>query len=507
MKLTYEILKNELAERTHCEVYGIKQGQVFAESPKLYEDKMQIVTDFCYVAKSAPSKLAHFQSNVLFIICDSIQETVWERASCSLLCFKTAQSLRHVMNTLLDVFAKYRQWSDALLTTLHESGPIDALLKLSIPIFENPLFLIDSRFFRIAEASPGDPPDFSSPTGKVDETWIVRGKDELIGAIENKEPFFRHLTDDYPRLFINMIEKEYLLGNLSIQASNRPLREYDDYLLVHLATIVHTAMLRFASSDYSWQHRLEGMFSEIIAGGTVREDEFNQALSYFGYTQGDQFRCLALRIPTPSGKEFIRNFLRLLGPQNPALYIPTSGEIAAMVLNVSFAMRQNIEPISFIEGKVNALGFRVGVSDAYDDLLVSQQYFAQSCYALKCGEVAQVEKSVLLFSDYCLDYILENVSGDLKPSMLWNDGFRKLIVHDAKGRANYVETLRAYLYNNLNAHRAAAKLYISRNSLLSQLERIQSLIGEDLNDPSVRFRYELSLLLYDKWNDAQKRPL
>jgi DNA-binding PucR family transcriptional regulator len=49
--------------------------------------------------------------------------------------------------------------------------------------------------------------------------------------------------------------------------------------------------------------------------------------------------------------------------------------------------------------------------------------------------------------------------------------------------------------------RAAAALYMSRNSFLSRLGRVNALIEEDLFDPKVRFRYELSLLLYDKWKE------
>jgi DNA-binding PucR family transcriptional regulator len=83
--------------------------------------------------------------------------------------------------------------------------------------------------------------------------------------------------------------------------------------------------------------------------------------------------------------------------------------------------------------------------------------------------------------------------------MLWKEGFRRLLDHDATGRANYIDTLRVYLDNNFNAQKAAAALHISRNSLLSQLERINVLLDEDLRDLKVRFRYELTLLLYDKY--------
>jgi DNA-binding PucR family transcriptional regulator len=190
------------------------------------------------------------------------------------------------------------------------------------------------------------------------------------------------------------------------------------------------------------------------------------------------------------------------------MYVPTNGEIAAMVLSATRAERQGIDVISMMEDKLKSFGYRVGLSDRFENLLFTQHYFAQARYALESGEATQDGTYVSLFADFCLDYILEHCSGNLRPSMLWKEGFRRLLDHDIKGRANYIETLRAYLDHNLNAQRAAAALYISRNSLLSQLERIHALLDEDLKDPDVRFRYELSLLLYDKYmNEYLKERL
>jgi Regulator of polyketide synthase expression len=291
------------------------------------------------------------------------------------------------------------------------------------------------------------------------------------------------------------------LGNLSIQASNRELRRGDGYLLTHLASVVQIAMLRSANLGNKRRSLVENMLSEIINGEDVDEEEFFRVLSSFGYTPGEQSKCLAIRIPKPSEKEYIRNFLYHLGTMIPAMYIPTNGEIAAMVVSATRAKRQGIDVMSIMEDKLKAFGYRAGLSDRYDNLLFTQQYFAQAQYALESGEANQESKYVSLFSDYCLDYILENCSGKLRPAMLWKEGFNRLLDHDINGRADYIDTLRAYLDNNLNGQRAADALYISRNSFLSRLERINALLNEDLDDPKVRFRYELSLLLYDKYKN------
>lgn len=499
MKLTYEILRTELSERTKSKVSGINNDCGLIESPMLFEQGMMTSSEHCYVSESIPARGSNCEKKTLFIICGVVLEESLKECEDSILYFSAPQSMVHVMNVLQDIFAKYRHWEEDLLESLHESGSLDALLRLSLQIFENPLFLIDSKFNLIADAVPGLPPDFERPKEKVGEIWIIRGKDELIRARDVHEPYFKHLPNDYPRLFINLSEGEHFLGNLSIQASHRELREYDGYLLTHLASVVRTAMLRFGTTDSKRRNLLENMLSRIITGEAVDAEEFVRVISYIGITPGEQFRCLAIRIPKPSGKEFIRYFLQHLGTQVPAMYVPTNGEIAAMVLRVSMAKQQGIDVISIMEKELKSFGLRVGLSDRYDDLLFTQHYFAQARYALERGEATQDGGYVSLFADYCLDYILENCPGNLKPTMLWSEGFRRLIDHDLKGRTSYIETLRAYLDNNLNANRAAAALYITRNAFLSRLERINALLDENLKDPKVRFRYELSLLLYDKW--------
>ncbi len=500
MKLTYEIIRNELAEKIDCKVSGINLDSGLIESPMLFEQDMLTSTEYCYVAKSLPPKECNYDKNTLFIICGEVLEESLKYCNNSILYFSNPQSIHFVMNSLVKIFTKYSQWDNDLLESLRKSDSLESLLKLSLPIFENPLILIDSRFYVLAFAGHDETPDFVHPKEKVDEIWIIHGKDDLIRARKDDEqPYYRHIPKDYPRLFINMSKDEYLLGNLSIQASHRDLRGCDGYLLTHLAGVVQTAMLRSVIPVDERRSLVEKMMSEIIAGGIVDVDVFTRVLSSFGVTPGDQAQCLALRIPWPSEKEYIRNFLHHLGTQIPAMYIPTNGDIAAMIMSTSRAERQGIDVFSILEDKLKSFKYRVGLSDRYDNLLLTQHYFEQAKFALESGEARKDDKFVFLFEDYSLDYILENCSGKLKPNMLWKEGFRRLIDHDITGRANYIDTLRVYLDNNLNAQRAATVLQISRNSLLSQLLRINALIEEDLKDPIVRFRYELSLLLYDKY--------
>jgi hypothetical protein len=500
MKLNYDILYVELTERFDFKVHGKNNGCELIERPMLYEQGMTTSLDCCYISESVPQKKSKSEKKILFIICGEVNEESINGCKDSILYFSKPQSVFVIMNAIVGIFNKYFEWEKNLLESLHETNSLEVLLQLSIPIFNNPLYLIDSGFFVLAFAPSDLAPNFVIHNQKVDESWIIKGKDDLIRARNiNEQPYFRHLSNDFPRLFINLSEGEYLLGNLSIQASQRELRECDGYLLTYLASVVRIAMLRYGTTENDQRNIVERMLSTIIKGDIVDPEELAKVLSSFRVIPGEQFQCLAIRIPKPSGKEYIRNFLHQLGTQIPSMYVPMDGEIAAMILSATRAAKQKIDMISVLEDKLKSFGFRVGLSDKYENSLFTKQYFAQAQYALEKGETALDGKNVSTFADCCLDYILENCYGDLKPIMLWKEGFKKLLDHDTTGRANYIETLRAYLDNNLNTQRTAEVLHISRNSLLSQLERINALVHEDFDDPKVRFRYELTLLLFDKY--------
>jgi hypothetical protein len=500
MKLNYDILRTELAERFDCKVNGKDNSCELIERPMLFEEGMTTSLDCCYISESIPQKKSKSEKKLLFIICGEVNEESINRSKDSILYFSKPQSVFLVMNAIVEIFDKYYEWEKDLLESLHETNSLDALLQLSMPIFKNPLYLIDSGFYVLAFAPSDLSPDFVMHNQKVDESWIIRGKDDLISVRNiHEQPYFRHLPNDFPRLFINLSEGEYLMGNLSIQASHRDLRECDGYLLTHLASIVRIALLRYGTTANDQRSLVERMLTTLISGGNVDPEELAKVMTSFRVTPGEEFQCIAIRIPKPSGKEYIRNFLHNLGTQIPSIYIPLEGEIAAMVMSTTRAVRQKIDVISVLDEKLKSFGFRIGLSDRFDNLIFLQQYFTQAQYALEQGETALNGKNVSTFTDCCLDYILDNCYGELKPVMLWKEGFKKLLDHDIRGRANYIETLRAFLDNNLNTQRTAEVLHISRNSLLSQLERINALVVEDFDDPNVRFRYELSLLLFDKY--------
>jgi hypothetical protein len=502
MKFTFEILCVELAKRMDAEIKCAGDSYGIVESPMLFEPGAAILSKYCYVSECFPPVPHEAKSETIFIVCGAVAKESLREDGFGVIFFPNPQPVTRVMNAVLETFEKYWRWEAELLTALHESESLDGILRPGVRIFDNPLYLIDADYNTVAMAAPASQRNYERSMEPGDAVWIIRGKDDLVRAKNVHVPYLRHLPDDFPRMFINLSEGKRFLGVLSIQASHRPFRGGDEHLLIYLSDIIKKAMSRLGATDNKHRNLFKNMLSGILAGGGVSVEDFAHVLTSVGIDGEERFRCLAIGIPRPSGEEFTRYFLQHLGLRLPAVSIPSDEEFAAMILRVSVAEQQGINVNTVLESELKSFGLRSGMSDEYGDLLLTRHYFAQARYALERGGPAEDgDCCVPVFSDHCLSYILDRCCGDLRPSMLWTEGFRRLAEHDmGKSRVNYIETLRAYLHNNLNDSRTAAALYITRNSFLSRLERIRALIGDDLTNPKVRFRYELSLLLYERWD-------
>ena len=81
-----------------------------------------------------------------------------------------------------------------------------------------------------------------------------------------------------------------------------------------------------------------------------------------------------------------------------------------------------------------------------------------------------------------------------------------LVEADRANGSALVSTLKAYLHNNCNLVKAAAELFIHRNTLLYRLNTIRQLLGKEINDPFVKNELFNSLMALDLLGIEQSAP-
>lgn len=135
-------------------------------------------------------------------------------------------------------------------------------------------------------------------------------------------------------------------------------------------------------------------------------------------------------------------------------------------------------------------------SIGFDDLLKLRYIYEDTFSAL--GFACRDENKIRFHKSerYLSLVLLQRCRKTLPAEEYYPDFFRRLIEHDKKTGKTYLETLSAYLDSGRNTNAAAKKIYMHRNTMVQQLERIEQILGISLEDSETVFFLQLCIRLY-----------
>ena len=88
---------------------------------------------------------------------------------------------------------------------------------------------------------------------------------------------------------------------------------------------------------------------------------------------------------------------------------------------------------------------------------------------------------------------------------LSHPGIITLAKYDETNRTDFCAILKQYMMNDRNQAKTARELFFHRNTLQHKINMIETIIGEQLDDPNIRQRLMFSLLVLEYIRDFQKK--
>lgn len=147
-----------------------------------------------------------------------------------------------------------------------------------------------------------------------------------------------------------------------------------------------------------------------------------------------------------------------------------------------------------------------GVSISFNNILIINEFFYQSIYALNIDKYLGNNLNIAFFEDYIEYYLFKICSNDkdnlykLDLLTLIHPALKRLKDYDENKNTNLLETLREYLINNRNSNLTASKLNIHRSTFFYRFHKIESIMNISLNNNDNLFKLELSLKILDYIN-------
>ena len=136
-------------------------------------------------------------------------------------------------------------------------------------------------------------------------------------------------------------------------------------------------------------------------------------------------------------------------------------------------------------------------SVGFNDLLKLRYIYEDTRSALELAVEEEPERRCHRSERYLARVFLKQCRRLMPAEEYYPDFFRRLVEHDERTGKTYVRTLAAYLDNGRNTNAAAKQLYMHRNSMVQQLDRIEQILGISVDDSETGFLLQMCIRLYE----------
>lgn len=157
------------------------------------------------------------------------------------------------------------------------------------------------------------------------------------------------------------------------------------------------------------------------------------------------------------------------------------------------------------EVQVNKCQILLGIGERTTDIQDYHVSYQQSIQALNVVKSRFSDDGFSMFEDLGSYTIFSQFKETKAIQLFLKKYMEPLLKYSEDKNIDLCHTLYVFLQNNGNVKITAEDLFIHRSSLLYRLEKIESLIGEDINNAEVRLNLMMAFKLFDLYGDQMTK--
>ncbi len=427
----------------------------------------------------------------------------------NMLWFESPITLPRLITLVAERFDYYNQWELAILESVNRGDPIRDLGKISEPVLNRPLIMWDALLqtvFSVWEESHYElPPNFFDLSDM--SAWPEAGFEETMEFLKkeqpNKEAYILPPIFGYRSLCKNLFIDGEHIATISADEVDREFNARD-YVLIDVLAKHLTANLRFnpqvvVSTTDDMRMHLEHMLSRQ----PVSSNDIEGDIAKMGWSVSDTYFCMVVAPRTSSYSDPLLSVIgdRMARKSGETVYTVFEHAIV-LVVNQSMANRSVPDEARTYANEIERLlkcieseevDASVGISGCYRSFFELEPFYRQARRAIELGEKSGGNDRYFKFDDFLVDHLVDRVLEDASPDTVYLSGLSRLLEYDRRNGTDLIETLAAYLANDMWHTKTAAALYMHRNTLSNRLKIIERVGGMDLSDPDVQLALRFGL--------------
>ena len=409
-----------------------------------------------------------------------------------------------LLDQLLEVFAQFQSWEDAIDLLLYRSAGLQELCELGSQLLENPVCIHDDWFVMMAATAEFTrimEPEYliSSTRGFVPRAVVEDfqyDSDYLETYDQKGAAIWQPPGQGYASLYVNLWDGSVYKGRLLVAKQNREFLRRDFLLAEALTQRAVLLLRRKQPGDEDIHQNMDDVVFALLQGQQTGQPELAYLMNMLRWQESDRFQCLRLK-PQSGTTVVLRHMLHSeLFRLFPGSYVLLDGQEQCVVLDLTRSgadqVRHALAPICRDYCQY------AGISAPVTGIRELHAAYFQAGAALDQAFRLRSDRWLVSFPECALDHVLRTLPPPLTARHLIAPELLRLMDHDRDHGTPYFETLRQYLLQERDIPRTAEALIIHRTTLLYRLKKLQSLLQTDLEDPNQRLRLLLSLWILEQ---------
>ena len=453
---------------------------------------------YCLLPEEVPSIV---NENVCLLLTQKTSKMLWLRHYLYLpQCSDLPLAMIRIQRTLLQLL----NWQTKMLRLAARDTDITELLRISSPIFQNPLSfnsLLHDQIFSDTEGCRQDTPTWdrliSSFLEQEEKPYL--SPETLSESHRKKSPSLFEMPGQKGRFIIaNIFRGSIRIGTLTIAEENTPLKPCH---FTYIKALGECLSMMFEHIPILPLDPLSHCLHQLLEGNAVPPEELADACHQFQWEpEGHTYRVAVIRALNKNTRHlfaadalFYRNLIaRIYSKSKVFLYQDT------IVLIRDFTQHDPLEEDIDSQDKFNILLKKIdacqGASLPFSVLNQAAIFYEQAksvAQGIRPATAAPHEYSYYLAHDVIACFSRSHpLVHYIHPQIL------QLAEYDRKHRAHLMSSLYYYLINDRSYKICSEKYSIHRNSLLYRIQKATEIVTCDLSNENIKISILLSIYMY-----------
>jgi hypothetical protein len=501
MRLSLMLIHENLKSLESALKSPVLPGPYYKGIRILPQEPAPLDSDFLYVDLHNAS--SHYDGEVWTkISLASTQDPVVQAAENALI-FPENVSITDIFNQLIDIFERFQNWESSIREALLEKQPLEDILNLCKMVTPELVYVTNLSMKMLAHSSPTIMNEISAiwqyqekygymPMNII-KSLLDSGELDIINSY--KDAFsFPTTTFNNPYTCRNIFCDHVMRAHIFIvSVYSKPLqtnKEIADVLGSLLIGYVKDNVDFFSATGLFHEH----FFRDILNGKLTDSELIQQQLSAFGWNINDGYLLFVMEKENISEKT-IRIFLHNLERGSYDCKTLELEQDLIVIFHVNGDNEKRNHYYKKIEELLNKLNCKGSISKRFSNLTDMNIYYRKAKTILSFCKTITASKNLYVEEEFGLYSFINAGLENHNAFEVCHPDIIALYEYDKQYSTDYLETLYQYLICDRNIVKAAKALFIHRNTMNYRMEKINSLIHYDEENPDVKSYILMSIYI------------